>query len=65
MKIDEVRQRAYALGMNGISRIKKGDLIRAVQQAEGNQPCFGTAGRLDCSQLDCCWREDCLVPRPG
>jgi len=65
MKIDEVRQRAYALGMTGISRIKKGELIRAVQRAEGNQSCFGAPWRLECKQLDCCWRQDCMVPRPG
>jgi len=65
MKIEEVRQRAYTLGMTGISRIKKGELIRTIQRKEGNQSCFGAPERFECARLDCCWRSDCLTPRPG
>jgi len=65
MKITAVRQRAYAVGMTGIGRIKKGELIRAIQRQEGNRPCFGADWRFSCERLDCCWREDCLVNRPG
>lgn len=65
MKIEEVRQRARALGMTGISRIKKAELIRTIQRQEGNQPCFGSSWRFDCPLTECCWRPDCLVPRPG
>ena len=39
--------------------MKKEDLIRAIQEKEGNFPCFGSAME-HCSQEDCCWREDCL-----
>ena len=65
MKIDEVRQRARALGMTGISRIKKAELIRTIQHEEGNQPCFGASWRFECQARDCCWRGDCLTRRPG
>ena len=65
MKITAVRQRAYALGMTGISRIRKGELIRTIQRREGNRPCFGATWRFECEQPACCWREDCQVIRPG
>jgi hypothetical protein len=65
MKIAAVRQRAYAMGLTGISRIKKGELIRTIQRQEGNRPCFGAEWRFSCEHLACCWREDCQVTRPG
>jgi hypothetical protein len=65
MKIAAVRQRAYAVGLTGISRIRKGELIRTIQRREGHQPCFGGEDRFACEQQACCWREDCQVLRPG
>ena len=59
MKIEEVRQRAYSVGLQGISRMRKADLIRAVQRQEGNQPCYGASWRMECESHECCWREDC------
>jgi hypothetical protein len=61
MKINDLRKRAKALGINS-ARKGKAELIRAVQKAEGNFDCFGTA-REFCDQLACCFREDCLKPR--
>lgn len=58
MKMNDVRTRSAALGLK-IGGIKKADAIRAIQRAEGNEPCFGS-GRVDCDQIDCCWREDCM-----
>lgn len=60
MNITEVRERAAAVGLAGISKLRKADLIRTVQQAEGNNACYGADFRQSCGQLDCCWREDCL-----
>lgn len=40
-------------------RMKKVDLIRAIQEAEGNLQCFGTDRILNCPEMGCCWREDC------
>lgn len=42
-------------------RMKKVELVRAIQLAEGNPQCFGTDRILDCPELDCCWREDCAA----
>ena len=61
MKVEEIRPIAKAFGING-SKMRKSDLIRAIQQAEGNFPCFGTAGAGDCDQAACRWRGDCLEP---
>ena len=40
-------------------RLKKQDLVRAIQLGEGNLPCFQSAVE-SCDQQDCCWRSDCL-----
>lgn len=58
MKMDEVRAKAKFLGIK-TSRMKKADLIRQIQRAEGNFDCFGTAKDY-CDQLNCCFRENCL-----
>lgn len=59
MRIDEVREKAKNYGIK-TSRRKKEEIIRAVQAAEGNFPCFGTASEGSCDQAGCCWSEDCL-----
>jgi hypothetical protein len=61
MKMSDVRTRGAELGLK-IGGIKKVEAIRAIQRAEGNEPCFGS-GKVDCAQVDCCWREDCLPRR--
>ena len=65
MNIDEVRQRAQAMGMTALDEMSKGDIIRAIQLAEGSRDCFGNFWRFDCLEYDCCWREDCLIMKPG
>lgn len=40
--------------------MKKEPLVRAIQKAEGNFDCFGTATAGICDQIGCIWREDCL-----
>jgi hypothetical protein len=62
MKIQKVRGYAKAKGVNS-SRMGKGEIIRAIQGAEGNFPCFGTARDGFCDREDCVWKEDCLPPR--
>lgn len=59
MKIDGIRRRARALGINPSGK-DRSKLIREIQTAEGNFPCFQTAEDF-CDQSDCCWREDCLT----
>ena len=58
MKYVEIRKKAKSLGVK-TSKIKKADLIRKIQKAEGNVDCFGSADDF-CDQQSCCWRDDCL-----
>ena len=58
MKMTDVIRKAKKLGLEG-QGMKKEDLIRAIQTAEGNTACFST-GRETCDQVICCWREDCM-----
>ena len=41
--------------------MKKKELIRSIQEKEGNSPCFRTA-QASCQQYGCWWRLDC---KPG
>jgi hypothetical protein len=59
----EVRAIARSRGLP-IQRKSKQDLIRAIQAAEGNFDCFGSALEGVCDQDDCAWRQECL-DRPG
>jgi len=61
MKMQEVREKAKALGLKKTFGLSKGELIRKIQRAEGNFDCFGTAKDY-CDQLQCYFREDCLGP---
>ena len=65
MKMTEVRERSRSMGIGGAVKLRKGEAIRAIQRAEGNQECFGASWRFDCRQFDCCWRQDCLTKNPG
>ena len=60
VNMSEVRERAATAGLAGVSKLGKAELIRKIQQAEGNSPCFGADFRQNCSEVDCCWRGDCL-----
>lgn len=40
-------------------KMKKADLIRAIQSAEGNEQCFDTGKSAQCGQEECLWRDDC------
>ena len=58
MKMTDIREKAAEIGLK-TRLMKKPDMIRAIQTAEGNTPCFAT-GREACDQVACCWRDDCL-----
>lgn len=58
MNMKDIREKARVLKVPNYSRMRKDDLIRAIQAAEGNSPCFGRIP--DCRQSDCCWMGDCL-----
>ena len=59
MKIDAIKAIAQQLNIKA-GKIKKAELIRAIQQAEGNDACFGTGKADVCRQHACLWREDCV-----
>ncbi|MCX5863849.1 MAG: hypothetical protein NTW42_02085 [Deltaproteobacteria bacterium] len=58
MDMTQVKEKAKQLGIQ-VGKMKKVDLIRAIQSKEGNFPCFETAKDY-CSQLTCAWRKACL-----
>jgi hypothetical protein len=64
MKMPEIRRRAKEMGVPQMQYRKKGELIRAIQRAEGNFDCYGSAERFGCPQGECCWRSDCLSNKP-
>ncbi|ADK86112.1 hypothetical protein Deba_2758 [Desulfarculus baarsii DSM 2075] len=55
--VKSLRLMAKTLGMENFAKLRKTELIRAIQVAEGNAPCFATIG--DCGQGDCLFRDDC------
>lgn len=59
MKLKNIKTMAKAKGIK-TDALKKPELIRAIQSAEGNFDCFGTAASGNCAQMNCLWREDCL-----
>jgi hypothetical protein len=58
MKVQEVKELAKGMGINP-GKMKKQELVRTIQEKEGNFPCFQTAGDR-CDQESCTWRSDCL-----
>lgn len=58
MKMEEIKEIAKRLEIK-TGKMKKGELIKAIQEAEGNDPCFGTGSSVVCGQQECLWREDC------
>ncbi|MBI4699143.1 MAG: SAP domain-containing protein [Nitrospirae bacterium] len=59
MTFAKIREIAKSKGINTL-RMKKADIIKAIQTAEGNFNCFGTAVSGYCDQQGCIWIDDCL-----
>ncbi len=64
MKINDVRKIAKGMDINTY-RMKKEDIIRAVQRAENNIVCFATERVGSCNEDKCLWRDDCLSINTG
>jgi hypothetical protein len=60
MKLQEVHAIARAKGIKMSNQKDQTLLIREIQKAEGNYPCYGTATSGICDQAGCLWRKDCL-----
>ncbi|MEK6197271.1 MAG: Rho termination factor N-terminal domain-containing protein [Desulfobacterales bacterium] len=58
MTVKEIKIIAKKMGIQA-GKMKKTDLVRTIQMAEGNPPCFQT-GATSCDQENCCWRSDCI-----
>ena len=59
MTVKEIQSMARKLGIK-VGREKKGELIQMIQLAEGNNDCFGTGVEINCGEMDCLWRADCM-----
>ena len=58
MKLEEVKKIAEQHGIKP-GKLRKAELIRAIQQVEGNTTCYDTGQAAICGQEQCCWRDDC------
>lgn len=58
MKIEEIREIARQRGLK-TGKMKKVEIVRSIQDAEGNPTCFDTGKSEECGQANCLWREDC------
>jgi hypothetical protein len=58
MKLDDIKGIAKRHNIK-TGKAKKSELVRAIQQAEGNEPCFDSGKAAVCGQDSCTWREDC------
>ncbi len=58
MKLDEIKEIAKQHDIK-IGKLKKSDLVRAIQLAERNDVCFDSGQASECGQSECLWRSDC------
>ncbi len=58
MKVDTIREIARRRGVKP-GKLKKAELVRAIQDAEGNMACYETGKADACGQEQCLWRDDC------
>lgn len=58
MKLDQIKTIAQQHGIKA-GKLKKTDLVRAIQSAEGNEQCFEAGKLATCGQSGCSWREIC------
>ena len=62
MEFNRIRKLAKEMGINTY-RMKKADIIRAIQRSENNPDCYGTERVTECGEVSCLWREDCIALR--
>lgn len=59
MRFQDIQKMAKGMGINTY-RMKKMDIIHAIQRKENNIECFGTDRADHCEEQGCLWRSDCL-----
>jgi len=60
MRFQDIQKMAKNMNIN-INKMKKTDMIRAIQKAESNIACYGTERIEHCHEEACSWRKDCLA----
>jgi len=55
----ELIAKASSLSMKGVAKLRKPELIHAIQIAEGNTDCFTRIS--DCAVMPCLYRSECQV----
>jgi hypothetical protein len=58
MNLEEIKKIAKQHDIK-VGKLKKAELVRAIQLAEGNDVCFETGQVSECGQTECLWRSDC------
>jgi hypothetical protein len=58
MNLEDIKKIAKSHGIK-VGKMKKNEIVRAIQLAEGNEECFGTEKKASCGQSDCLWIHDC------
>ncbi len=59
MNLDEIREIAKGHGIKA-GKTKKSELVRLIQQAEGNPQCFNGDYAKECGEQNCLWRGECV-----
>ena len=58
MKLEQIKEIAKTFDIKA-GKMKKAELVRAIQEAENNDVCFETGKAAECGQSECLWRSDC------
>lgn len=60
MRLSAVEKIAKSKGIKNTWKFTKPELIKTIQETEGNTSCFASINRKNCAEINCCWRSDCL-----
>ena len=60
MRFQDIQQVGKQMGINTF-RMKKADIIHAIQTKESNLDCYATTRVIHCGEEECLWRIDCLA----
>ena len=55
----DIKNKAKEVGVKGYTKLPKPELVKAIQTAEGNSPCYQSEIASVCGIADCMWKEDC------
>jgi len=58
MKLEEIKELAQRHNIK-VSKMKKAELVRAIQKAEGSEQCFEAGKSASCGQSGCSWKGIC------